>query len=465
MGRSEKAVTARPPWWVVVALLGMGCVALSSGLRPWGAAIAGAVWPADLAADVAASHLFVQRISPYGPAIRVTHMELTGLPHEATLPYFPHPPFSLLVGAAMGFMSFGTAALVWFATTVALLFVLAILLSKAASTVVPNAETIGVGPLWLLLLGWPPVLYNLEKGQWSVLVAVLLAAAWLLVAAGKLRTAAIWAAVAASIKVFPVVLGVYFLLRSVRAAQWFAAVGILLAIIPLAWIGFDALPAFVHESRANLPYWESFPLVMFSIHGAIARALVGGQWAEPFVQAPVWAQVIELSLLGSLLGLTAWITWRAHRGHSDQSLAFLVWLALLPILNPLSLGHNGVLLALPLVVLACWLSVSGRNWHRWGWCVGLVLVSLPSQTVWRLAAPPVQPLEGIGIAALPMWGALVVFLVTVSLAHSTRCPQPATLHRGSGKISPSPPHPQPVLRLSLDDANWPSAGMKYVRQA
>ena len=61
------------------------------------------------------------------------------------------------------------------------------------------------------------------------------------------------------------------------------------------------LPAFIHESRMNLPYWESFPLVMFSIHGAITRALVGGQWAHPFLHAPFFARLLERAVAAAIL--------------------------------------------------------------------------------------------------------------------------------------------------------------------
>jgi hypothetical protein len=434
MGRPQKTVNSRP-LWITVGLLGMLGVALSSGFKPWGAALAGAVLPADLAADAAAAHLFIQRISPYGPAIRAAHMDLTGLPFVATLPYFPHPPFSLIISLPLAFVSFHVGAALWFGFTMALLFALAVLLHKSGPA--DASVGIGVGPMWLLLFAWPPVLYNLEKGQWSILVAVLLALGWRAVHRGHLRSGVLWAATAASVKVFPAVLGVYFLLRSIRAAGWFVATGILLSAVPLVWIGFDSFPAFIHESRQNLPYWESFPLVMFSIHGAITRALVGGQWAQPFVYAPLFARLIETVLLAGLLGVAIWTTLQARRGTVDHSLALLVWLVLLPLLNPIALGHNGVLLALPLVVLARTLTIVGQQWHRRAWAAALILVSVPNQTVWRFAQPPAGAIEGFAIAALPAWGTLLLFVVAVSVAHMPQRHDRSI--EASGKILTSPP--------------------------
>jgi hypothetical protein len=414
MGRFQKIVPASPPW-VRAALLGMLCIALSAGLEPWTDAISGAFVAADIAQDAAAAQLFSDRVNPYGPAIRRPNADLTGLPLSATFPHFPHPPFSLIISFPLAFASWRVAAALWFGFTIALLVLLAVLLDEATSSPA-GIGSIGWRRLFVLLLAWPPVLYNLEKGQWSVLLAVLLALAWRGLKRGDLRAGAGWAAAAAAVKVFPVVMGAYFLLRSTRAAAWFAGTGIVLTAVPLLWIGFDAFPAFVRESRLNMPYWESFPLVMFSIHGAIARVFVGGRWAEPLVHAPAIAWLIEGAVVTVLLGLAGWLTIRARRGEVEHSLAFSAWVVLLPLLNPQSLGHNGLLLALPILLLGRTLIDAGREWHRWAWAVSVVLVSIPKQTVWRFAFPPVTPLEGLAVAALPTWGTLLLFMLTVLVA-------------------------------------------------
>jgi hypothetical protein len=425
---------------VLTALLVMLGVALSSGITPWAAAVAGAFRPADLAADAAAAHLFVERINPYGPVIRTVHVQITGLPFTSTLPYFPHPPFSLLIGAPMGFLSFRTAAILWFGVTMALIFALAVLIQKAAAAVAADTRTISVGQLWLLLLAWPPVLYNLEKGQWSVLIAVLLALAWRAVTRGDVKAGAVWAGIAASVKIFPVVLGGYFLIRSARATKWFVATGIVLGSIPLLWIRLESLPDFLRESRLNLPYWETFPLVMFSVHGALARALVGGKWAQPFVHAPLLARTVAAVIILSLSALVIRATVQAKRGTIDHWRALLAWWMLLPILNPLSMGHNGVLLALPIVVLAQALINTPKNWHRWAWVLGVALVSVPHQTIWRLAPLPVGPVEGLAIAALPTWGAMLLFGVAVSSAYSVPVPLGGGVAE-SAKLCVSPASP------------------------
>ena len=400
------------PLWMRVGLAGMLCVALSSGVRPWIDAASGAFVPADIAQDAAAVRLFVAGANPYGPEVRDLNAELIGLPAASVFPHFPHPPFSLIVSLPLAVTSFPVGAALWFGFTIALVFLFAVLLEAEAPVTGPMARW----GIFALLLAWPPILYNLEKGQWSILLAVLLALAGRAIRHGRFRATAAWAATAASVKVFPVVMGLYFLARAPRVVGWFVGTGVALTALPLLWIGPHAFAAFVRESGSNMPYWESFPLVMFSIHGVVARLFIGGKWAEPLIHAPLAALLTEGVALITVLGLALWLTVQARRGNVDDGLAFSSWLVLLPMVNPQSLGHNGVMLALPLMVIGRALISSSSDLFKWGWAVALVLVSVPKQTVWRLATPPVQPLEGLAVSALPTWGALLLFGITVVVA-------------------------------------------------
>ena len=433
---------------MVVGLLAALGVALSSGARPWIDAAGGAFVPPDIAQDVAAARLFATGVNPYGPIIREMHSRVVPVPVAATFPHFPHPPFSLIVSWPLAYVSFQTAALMWFAFSLALVFLLAALLAGSLADQDGNpAARLQITPvlfLFALLLAWPPVLYNLEKGQWSILLTVLVALGWRALSRGHLRQAGAWIGLAASVKVFPVLLGGYLLLRARPAFVWFAVTGLLATGLPLLFIGFDAFPAFIRESQMNLPYWETFPSVMFSVHGLFARLMIGGTWARPAVHAPALARALELLVIMGLLWLAVRAAMRANRANrSDAETAgpFAAWCVLLPILNPQSLGHNGVLLALPLVLTAGALLHDRRPWLKAAWAVALALVSIPKQTLWRLAPPPIDPWEGIAIIALPMWGALLLFAVAVAISQPGEELAPTAV-RGtpakSGKINPLP---------------------------
>ena len=406
--------------WIGAALIATFAVVLTSGASPWVAAVGGAFVPPDIAQDVAAARLFASRVNPYGPAIRDMHARVVPVPVNETFPYFPHPPFSLIVSWPFAFVSFQTAALAWFSFSLGLLFLLAVLLAaewadgRGASAPPPM-------PLVLLffafLLAWPPVLYNLEKGQWSILLAVLVTLGWRALSRGRAPEAGAWIGLAASVKVFPVLLGGYLLVRARRALIWFVATGLLATGFPLLFIGIGAFAAFIGQSRLNMPYWETFPSVTYSLHGALARLLIGGAWARPAIDAPVLARVLDALATLALLGCAGAAALRASRhGRSDAqtSAPFAAWVAILPVLNPQSLGHNGVLLALPLVLSARALLSDGRMWLKVAWGLAFVLVSIPRQTLARLAPPPIDPMEGLAIVALPMWGALLLFGVAVA---------------------------------------------------
>ena len=129
--------------WLRVAMVGLLCVAFSSGLRPWIDAVKGAFMPADIAQDIAAAVMFVARVNPYGPAIRDQHAPLIGLPLEATFPHFPHPPFSLIVSLPLAFTTFPAGAALWFGFTLALVFLLAVLLDANGAPLRPRAPSGG----------------------------------------------------------------------------------------------------------------------------------------------------------------------------------------------------------------------------------------------------------------------------------------------------------------------------------
>ena len=91
--------------------------------------------------------------------------------------------------------------------------------------------------------------------------------------------------------------------------------------------------------------------------------------------------------------------------------------------------------ALPLIVLARLLVVDGAGWQRWSWSLSVILVSIPHQTVWRLAGLPAGAVEGLAIAGMPTWGAVLLFFIALSVA---RAKQAAAVAGQSVRLSVSP---------------------------
>lgn len=408
-------------WIVSTAIVTMGA-ALSSGVSPYLNALGGAIRPSDFASNIAAARELAAGRDPYQADFARLHAAVLEIPATEGRPYFPHPPLAALLIRPMASFSFRAAAVAWFSVSVGLLFILAVCLAeivsgasvKRASVAGPPGATVAM--LFLSLLAWPPVLYNLEKGQWSILLSLLVALVWRSVARGHPDEAGAWAALATAVKVFPALLVVYLLLRSRRAVVWFAITSGALFLVPIAWMGPGSFAGFVRHSAANLPYWETWPAVTYSLDGAAARLLIGGQWARPIVHAPMLARFL-VGIAGVLLVATAaWTTGRHRVVDQREGARFAAFVTLLVLLNPLAMGHNGVLLALAIALIGHSLVDDPRIWPKAAWAAGVVLASIPKETVFRLCPMPVSPARGLLVVALGCWGTLLLFTAGVAVA-------------------------------------------------
>jgi hypothetical protein len=408
--------------WLVVTAIVTLAVALSSGGEPYFNALIGAFRPVDLAGNIAASREFIAGGNPYQADFARLDAAVFGLPASEGRPFFPHPPLAVFLIAPLAVVPVPAAAAIWFALSIGLLFVLAVLLSEAVLSAPADRPSVGLAPgaivftIFLTLLVWPPVLYNLEKGQWSILLSLLVALVWRSLARGRPNEAGLTAGLAAGVKVFPALLAVYLLLRGRRPFVWFVVTSSILFLLPLALIGPAAFAGFLANSQANLAYWETWLGVTHSLYGATARALIGGRWAQPIVHTPMLARLL-VGIVGlALVATAAWTTGRGQVADEREGARFASFATLLVLLNPLAMGHNGVLLALPIALVGRALVGELRFWPKAAWAAGVVLVSIPKETVFRLASIPVSPARGLAVVALGCWGALLLFSAAVGVA-------------------------------------------------
>ena len=398
-------------------------ISLLSGDTPWRYTLFGLFAPPDFAQDLAAARVFASNQNPYEVGIAREHADLMKLGADKGYQHFPHPPLLFLLVLPMAGLTLAGAAAVWAGISLGLLFILATLLAEsytASSGGKHRANVAIVLVIFGALLAWPPVLYNLAKGQWSILIALLLALSWRFFARGQHRSAAATIGLASAVKLFPALLGVYVLVRTPRAVAWMIIAVIAALGVPLLWMGPQTIWTFVQQSQANLTYWETFPAVTYSIHGVLARLMVGGQWAHPLGHAPMVARALDV-LLALILIIIATSALRRHdNGREDEGARFAAWVALLVVLNPLAMAHSGVILALPILLVAQALSSDERVWPKLAWAVGVVLVSIPGHTLIFLASDPIEPWEGLALIALPFWGTLSLFAAAIAASSRRR---------------------------------------------
>ena len=158
----------------------------SSGIAPLRDAVAGAVAPSDFATDfVPAARIGRARSSkgsfPLDVALGNTEMMRLGAPPYANVgvPFGAHPPPAVLFVAALVPLGFSGAALAWLVLSLAALASVSWVAARALALghTAPHGVA-GATMLFLALTVWPPVLHNIEKGQWSLIVAGLLAGSW-----------------------------------------------------------------------------------------------------------------------------------------------------------------------------------------------------------------------------------------------------------------------------------------------
>jgi hypothetical protein len=348
--------------------------------------------------------------------------------------YFPHPPLLFLLLLPMAGFTLAQAAAMWGGVSLGLLFLLAALLAKALSGPAKAGHYVlskgpakaghydnGPRPSTVLivfgaLFVWPPVQYNLAKGQWSILVALLLAMFWHFHVRGDHRSAGASLGVASAVKLFPALLGLYLLARAPRAVLWMVITLVAVLALPLVWMGPHTLQMFLTQSQANVAYWETFPAVTYSIHGVLARLMIGGQWARPLVEAPLIARGLGTFAAILLIAIAIWFTRRQCNDDGREGTRFAAWVALLVLLNPLAMAHTGVILALPIVLVAQALASDQRVWPKVAWTLGVALVSIPGHTLIFLASNPIEPWQGVALIALPMWGTLSLFLAAIAVS-------------------------------------------------
>ena len=389
---------------------------LSAGSRPLVDAVLGSADPADWARDYVTARARLEDgrgpppVAEQGNERAVRH----GAPRVALLgaPYFIHPPTATLAVLPFAGLPWRGAALAWaVASVVALAWLAASLLGLWAPGTEPPASRIAL--LTLALVLWPPTLYCLEKGQWSIWLAALLAAGFRSLEAKRPGRGGSLFGVAAALKITPIVMLGYVLLRSRRAAVAMTATTGGAALVALAAIGPAAWSGFVAGASKNEVAWAPWIANTASLDGLFARLLTSNPFSRPIVVAPALARAAFTAC--ALLLLVAAIV-AAYRRRDEpvdgQARVFAAWLTLPLLLNPLGWSHVLILLLAPLAVFA---RDAGPR-ERVAATLILAAISVPHQRLIEWAgAVPVGPAASV-LLGLHAFAALGLFVALLAAA-------------------------------------------------
>jgi len=287
-----------------------------------------------------------------------------------------------------------------------------------------------------LALGAYPVYTNLKLGNVSMLLLMLIAAAYWLWQRNRPRWAALCLAVAICIKVVPAA-GVVYLLwkREYRIAAYTILFTLLLLILPDVLLQRDLLASYLGSLTVILHRWH-FSLAWFdnqSLRGMLSRfSILLSNTIHP------WAALVSTVLSLTLAGLTLYLAPRS-RGPNENAtvLEYGLLVMLFPLASPNSWTHYyvwGLLLIPILVSLLSERLKNVPNFSSYGLIgmalVGFVLLSQPFR-IPRLIGYNVEAetasLSVVGglLQSLCVYGAILITLVVVKLLWEARQPEMA----------------------------------------
>jgi hypothetical protein len=258
----------------------------------------------------------------------------------------------------------------------------------------------------------PSTTWALGSGQLSPLLLLVVAGAYAAVVGGRPAVAGGLAAVGAALKVFPLLIGGYLLLRG----QWrgvAAAIGVGLALlgVSLVVVGWPAHWAYLGGVVPLQGRWLGGPFNV-SIAGVVTRLLVENPFTTPVWNAAVVGQLLIAVATLALLAATVYAVWRAPGGRDRGSAVGLGLAVVASLLTaPINGQYNLMLAAVPLAIVAA--ATDRQSSRARGWLVAaIVLLGLPVEVfdLWPIRVAFYADLVGVPAATWPWragWGNLL----------------------------------------------------------
>lgn len=275
--------------------------------------------------------------------------------HDSVEPFL-YPPIAAVVLLPASLLPLGVSKVAFLLVNLAAQFLAVwVLFSDRA----PPQRRVLVIAGWCALLVLFPFFWGLYLGQANSLVFLACALALRRLRHGDQLGAGAWIAVAALIKVFPVVLLVLLLLKhQYRAVAASVVTMAVLSLLTLPFVGFTTFQRFFTEVVPDITSRVEPFVRNQGISGTLNRLFTDNPYVDPVVQAKALVRPLTTLLALVVVGIAVWVTRRrppdAEQAPTRLDLEWGLWLTVAVLVSTISWEHYAVFLLfawLPLVEL------------------------------------------------------------------------------------------------------------------
>lgn len=286
---------------------------------------------------------------PYLPLHELANLWMSYANYSELKHPTPHPP---VVGAlfwVFGFLSYETAAVAWLVIELTCLLAAILLALRWWGTPIRIAP---VAVLFVIALGWMPVIEDLYLGQFTICLLLLLIGAWIALREERnlFGGALLGGLIALKLTAWPLVL--FLLLRRKWDGALAAGTVVIAAnLLAMAVLGVDRMKEYYFKIGPAVASIYRSHDVNFSTWTFSQRLFAGTGYN--FVSPPLWASpsLARLCLWfapATVLLLGLWLALKAR--DFDTSFGLLTGASIL--LNPIAWAHYLILASIPIMIIA-----------------------------------------------------------------------------------------------------------------
>jgi alpha-1,2-mannosyltransferase len=300
----------------------------------------------DFFQEWASARNYFERLPIYTPQELTAKRYLNYTPDRASVfvRMNGHPPACVLVGLPLGRLPYATAFLVWNLVSLGLLMLTAVLVMRHEFGRAPWTYWLPMGAM----LASNSFLQHVLMGQLSILIGLLLVLTALAECRGRSIAAGLLLGTAAALKLFPLLLVIYFVINR----RYAAIVATMVAFA--AWngaaaavLGVEAFDHYVHYAMPEVlryrDYWTNF-----SITGIWFKLFDGSNGhVVPVIASRLIAEVGAWVSIGLVLLLAVAAAFRARGDSAGRTSSLALLITATTLVSPVTWDHYFMLLIWP----------------------------------------------------------------------------------------------------------------------